>query len=427
MGKQTRYENVMLRSRTVYVRLPFAPDGSRRRVALPWLKAKADGVGTDALLKKGRDVLSRIEDRLVACAAPEWALIDAIHVGTVTVQEVYTALADKDGVMHLKNRLIQGEASVQKAIAVAPLVLQWPAMTLGVKKEPTPATRKNRRRRMEKLAERLPHLGDWTTAGLQSVINPADPKKPRVGKGSTQNKYVLDAAMFCEWLISQKLLAKNPAVGVTVQRDEEAEMRCVDLPVLKKVYWALPEGPIRDGFGLMVASAGEPQVVNRLLPGDLRPSVKDVFLKGTKSKYRKRWAFVEGWFWPRLVELAKGKRSDEPLIPVDRFQLADAVRDAVQRLRAEDPNLDLPADFRPYDARHSFAARYVKAGTALKVLAGQLGHKDERMVVQLYGRFAVETSALANLEEAAAAGAVNLRQQASDLTAFSERGASDDA
>lgn len=409
MGKQSKYENVILRGRTVYARLPFAADGSRRRVALPWVKLKEEGRGVDAALKLGRDVLARLEDHLVKCAAPKWEIIAAIHDGTLAVQEVHSDLAHKDGVERLEERLKEGRASKHAAVEVAPLVDRWPAMPLENTIEPTPATRENRRSRMKAIAKRLPLIKDWTTDELQRVINPSGKGAEPVGIGSTQMTYLRDARLFCGWLISKGILTEDPTRGVTVQRDAKKKARCTDFSVLMKVHAALPAGPIRDGFGLMVATGAEPQTVSRVTAGDVKHDSQQVTLHGTKNEHRERTAFVESWYWPTLVKLAMNRRSSEQLIPVDRFQLADGVRKAVQRLRAEDPDLDLEADFRPYDARHSFAARYVKAGAVLKVVARQLGHKDERMVIALYGHFMVEPSGLAHLQNAAEAAAVNLR------------------
>ncbi len=419
-----KFEHVMIRGQTVYANIPLAPGGSRRRVALSWLRAKAEqtdkGLVLDlkdanAKLKLGSAVLSRIETHLVVCQVPQWDIIAAIHDERVSVQHVATELATVDGVQRLVSQLQQMAAAHTAAVEVAPLVDRWPAMPLDKTIEPTPATRKNRRARMKVLASRLPLLSNWTTAGLQGVINPAGQNGTPVGKGSTQMTYLRDTKLFCAWLMAQGLLNHDPSVGVTVQQDEKKEMRCVDFAVLMKLYDALPAGHIRHGFGLMMSTGGEPQVLDRLTGGDVRRTDRHVRLRGTKNSYRTRWAFVENWFWPTLEALAEGRRSDEKLIPVTRFQLADAVRAAVAELRAREPELDLPADFRPYDARHSFAARYVKAGAVLKVIASQLGHKDERMVIALYGQFRVETSGLANFQQTAETEGVNLRPQRLDV------------
>lgn len=422
MGKKAAYENVLLRGRTVYISLPFAPNGKRRRVALSWLKVKSKphDAGADTKLKQGRDVLARIEDRLVACAAPKWNLIEAIHDGRIPLQKVHATLAEPDGVKLLEALLSSHKSSALSTHAVAPLVAEWPATAIGKLERPTLATLKNRRARMSKLAEQLPTLAQWTTAALQSVISPdesiAGATNGKNGlNGATQRTYVRDASMFCKWLIHRGLLAKDPTTGVTVGKYQETQARCVDFPVLERIYEALPAGPIRDAFGLMMATGAEPQVVERVTADGVRENDQHVYLNGTKNQYRARWACVEKWYWPTLLRLKKDKRKGAWLIPVSRFQIADAVRAVTQQLRADAPDLEIPADFRPYDARHSWAARYVSAGVPLQVVATQLGHKDATMVIRLYGKYRANTSLLAEYESRALSSAGMLRPSAAAL------------
>lgn len=138
----------------------------------------------------------------------------------------------------------------------------------------------------------------------------------------------------------------------------------------------------------MIASGAEPGVVGRVGREHVRRSAEKVWLDGTKNGYRKREADVERWFRPTLLRLAhESAGSATPLMPVSRFAIAEAVREAVATLRERNPLVEIPADFRPYDARHSFAARYVAAGAVLQVVASQLGHEDETMGVRLHDRF----------------------------------------
>ena len=70
---------------------------------------------------------------------------------------------------------------------------------------------------------------------------------------------------------------------MTVGKYKETQARCVDFPVLDRIYEALPAGPIRDAFGLMMATGAEPQVVERVTADGVRESDQHVYLNGTKN------------------------------------------------------------------------------------------------------------------------------------------------
>ena len=104
-----------------------------------------------------------------------------------------------------------------------------------------------------------------------------------------------------------------------MRKYKETQARCVDFPVLDRIYEALPARPIRDAFGLMMATGAERQVVERGTADGVRESDQHVYLNGTKNEYRARWACVEKWYRPTLLRLKKDKRKGTLLIPVSRF------------------------------------------------------------------------------------------------------------
>ena len=401
------YENVTIRGRTVYIWLPKGPGKGRRRLAARWIRHDPNGRSKpESKLKAGYETLTRIETLLVNTVPPRWDLVAAIHDGRLDLHTVHATLMQPDGVKRLEEQLTSETEQGRLDTLVAPLIDEWPAMPLGKQTRPEEQTRIERRNRMRRIALTLPTLRHWTPDALQRVLSPdTDALETRelkgVGNWETQRTYRNDLKMFCAWLVVQGYITVNPAEELRVDKREQRAIRCVSFDVLKRIHQQLPPGPARDAFGLMMATGAEPQVVARVTPECLRPKEQKVVLSGTKNQYRTRVAFVESWYWPRLVELAKGKRSTDGLIPMTRFDIADAVREAVQALRDADPDIDIPEDFRPYDVRHSYAARYVAAGAVFRVLADQLGHKDERMIIALYGRFRADTSALAAFESQA--------------------------
>ena len=51
---------------------------------------------------------------------------------------------------------------------------------------------------------------------------------------------------------------------------------------------------------------------------------------------------------------------------------------AVEKVRAEHPDWIIPADLKPYDARHSFGCAAYEATHDLHLVQGLMGHKDAR-------------------------------------------------
>ncbi|MBY0491909.1 MAG: tyrosine-type recombinase/integrase [Gemmatimonadaceae bacterium] len=316
-----------------------------------------------------------------------------------------STLARPDGLRQLEETLQEQSERAKReaaaAIAVLPLVDRWSALTPGRRHRPTSATVANRRGRMRRLATMLPTLGLWTRDNLQRVVSPgptATDGMVGVGNGATQRTYLRDLRQFCQWLTEEGLLPNNPATALTVDRHSAPPIRAVPIDLLLRIHDALPMGPLADAFGFLVATGAEPQIVERVTVEDVREATQQVWLAGTKNSFRQRWAYVEAWYWPTLVARSRGLPSGTRLFAVTRGRLAAAVRAAVQSLRKNDPLGTIPADFRPYDTRHAFAARYVASGASLRVLADQLGHANESMIIRLYGRYRSDSSSLAALD-----------------------------
>jgi integrase len=332
---------------------------------------------------------------------PRWDLIAAMHQGVVGVQEVNAVLALPDGVAQLSERVhghrLQREREEWSATPVEPLVHKWPALAPGKRTRPQEATLANRRSRVRRIAQRLPTLGQWTTEALQQVLSP-DARTVQggqpVGTAETQRTFLRDLRLFSRWLVAIGKLPEDPTSGVVLDAHTPPPIRAVSLEVLQRVHAQIPPGPLADAFGLLIATGAEPQVVERVTVGDVRLNEQRVWLLGTKNIYRRRWAYVEAWYLPTLRRLMQSKSQADRLFHVTRGQLAAAVREAAARARDEDPELSLPGSFRPYDARHSFAARYVERGAHLRVVADQLGHANEGMIIRLYGRYRADVGTL---------------------------------
>lgn len=158
------------------------------------------------------------------------------------------------------------------------------------------------------------------------------------------------------------------------------------------------------GFNALLCGAGvEVSVALGLTVGNVRLKEQEVFAPGTKTYNRRRVVRVAEWAWPWIEALARGRASHERLFASigDRWIAADAFNAVISALISAEPQTF--TDYWMRDGRHTYAVRAIKAGTPPKVVATQLGHKDARMVHEVYGVYEPNAVERAYWEKAAAA------------------------
>lgn len=432
-------KNVFLRGGVYYINVPFNALKQRRRVATH-LKVTALPVGVNpeivgvvpALIdedpaKVAAYVLLCRFETLVNGLTPRWDLVQAFHDGELTLKDIDHAFVTHGGIASLNTLLDARRLDAQASKCLETLVAEWPAMPLHTADSPSETTIRNRRSRLERLAKELQTLGALTSKNIQKFLTTAhgSRRQPastrgananRAHKVETQRTYRRDIQMFCVWLVSTGYLKKNPAQSADIKlpRSKPKKIRFVEFDVLMKIHETLPSGPARDAFGFMVATGSEPGPINQITASCVNVQKQLVHVDGTKNCARSREVYVEKWFWPRILELVAQAGRVQPLMPIDRQRVAKQVHKAVQQLLSTDKSLSRLEGFRPYDARHSWAVRWLKENQAdPQQVATQLGHVNVRMVTTLYGRWISNSSALRALDRSRAVdnGEVKVQSQ----------------
>ncbi|MFN8861960.1 MAG: hypothetical protein ACK6DP_03755 [Gemmatimonas sp.] len=377
--------NVILRGNRYYIRIPAdAKTNARRRVAT-WI---GDVPGGE---KAAAKLLARVEN-LLSVVPPRWDLLQALNAGTLTLRQ-FDELMVTRGIPALEEHVANEARRQLEDKSLLELAQEWPALSPNSENTPQEASIKLRSTRVEQCARALRTLGNLTENALREHV------KSR-GKLETQRAHRNDIAMFCEWLIEHRFITTNPARKVKLPRKERGEkkIRFHEFGDLMLVYEAMTPGAARDAFGFMIATAAETGMCQLITSAHLERD-REVHIPGTKTNSRARQAIIEAWFMPRLRELLANTPAGQPLMPATRFQIADEARAAVTLLIEKDTSLQRLRDLRPYDARHSWAVRWLRDKRApIGMVAGQLGHVNNEMVVTTYGVYIPKNDALLALD-----------------------------
>lgn len=385
-------KNVIPRSGRFYIRVPADAKTRERRRLATWISVGPGGAQAAAA------VLARVEN-LIAVVPPRWDLLNALHSGVVTLREL-DALLVTQGLGALEQRVATEARRLHEERSLLALAHEWPALCPTSTELPEAASIKLRRTRVDACAVAIGTVGKLTTAAIQTHLATR-------GNPATQRSHRNDIAMFCDWLVTQGIIAANPAKGVVIPKAKlgESKIKFREFPDLMDVYNEMTPGPARDAFGFMNATAAETSICERIIP-EHADRYREVNVPGRKNEARNRQAVIEAWFVPRWKELLANTPSGTPLMPASRFKIADEVRAAVQRLIARDADrYQHLHDLRPYDARHSWAARWLRdKGATIGMVSGQLGHVNHQMVIKHYGRWIPKTAALMALDPEAGEG-----------------------
>lgn len=223
-------------------------------------------------------------------------------------------------------------------------------------------------------------LSDLTVIELQKWVDQLG------GERNTRRKYCAGMSAFCQYLVRQGLLEFNP-------------MREVELPELgpprdHHLDTAEAEALVKQLIGahralgaLMAGSGIETSVALALKARDVRPAVREIRARGTKTHNRDRVVRVADWAWPYFAVALKGKKPDDRVFSSieDRWKArrvhAEACRQLVNR------SLTVYDGYTLRDHRHTYAVRAISAGTPIPVVAKQLGHRDGQLVLKVYANY----------------------------------------
>jgi site-specific recombinase XerC len=210
------------------------------------------------------------------------------------------------------------------------------------------------------------------------------------GSGTNKARHFAAWASAMRYLVGRGDLTRNPLADLTQPKSNKLDDDELFIPgianVLKYIK-AMPEGAhralaaLREGGGLEMQSA---------MPLRLR-DVTDagnriVWAKGKKNRFRARQAIIDEFAWPFFWRYVKSGAflPEARLFSVTEREHRDIHNRVCARLRAQ--GVPIPSDYPPHKCRRTYSVRHLEAGDDPKMIAENLGHKDERMLLGLYGQ-----------------------------------------
>jgi integrase len=215
---------------------------------------------------------------------------------------------------------------------------------------------------------------DWLTQQLAAYP----------GKRNTLRKvHASWSVFFAHCTRVKKLFRANPMEEVERPPIERSLIRFYELDVIEKIIENQPTAERKALFALLYGGAAESTTALAVTRADVNASTREVRAPGTKVHTRDRVLRVDDWAWPFVWEHARKVLGAARLFPLawTRHQVHD------WHSAALDVIPELPKHFPPYNARHAWAARHLRAGTPVKVVQQQLGHASPNLTLSLYGQF----------------------------------------
>jgi len=126
----------------------------------------------------------------------------------------------------------------------------------------------------------------------------------------------------------------------------------------------------------------------------LRLNAEDVAKEGyginvvSSKGGRPRFVFLPDEGMAFFLSLARGKNPCDPLFTRDNSTPVRLRSDFRYRFKVAVREAALPVSFGFHGLRHTYASQLVAAGTPMKVISEQLGHRDIKMVHEVYGHLA---------------------------------------
>jgi integrase len=223
-------------------------------------------------------------------------------------------------------------------------------------------------------------LADLTVIGLQKWADQLG------GERNTKRKYCAGMSSFCQYLVRQGVLELNPMRGVELPAlgpPRDHHLDTAEAEVLVKHL----TGAHRALGALMAGSGIETSVALALTARDVRPAVREIRARGTKTHNRDRVVRVADWAWPYFAKVLEGKKPDEDVFSAieDRWKARRVHAEACKKL--VDRGLTIYDGYTLRDHRHTYAVRAISAGTPIPVVAKQLGHRDGQLVLKVYANY----------------------------------------
>lgn len=211
------------------------------------------------------------------------------------------------------------------------------------------------------------------------------------GSGTNKARHFAAWASAMRYLMARGDLLRNPLAELTQPRSNKLKDDELFIPgvlnVLKYLK-AMPEGQhramaaLREGGGLELQSV---LPMRRRDVTDARNRI--VFAAGQKNRFRARQAIIDRFAWPYFWGFVKAGAfmPETRLFDVSERKHRKVHTEVCAKLRAD--GVPIPLDYTPHKCRRTYTVRHFRAGDDPKMIAENLGHKDERMIMALYGRW----------------------------------------
>ena len=333
-----------------------------------------------------RDTADEFEAMLVTLRARrEWDLINAAMTGAISLGRLYD---------HFRLNTLDALRAELADVDVRTYLDVWESWASSKASATTAA---KYRTQVETLLATRPMLSQLKRADI-SVALAGIP-----ASGSTRRRYHAAWSSFFAYLLEIGVVEVNPLRSIKAPRNNRARESWLALADMVRLVDAQPE-PFRSLSAFLHGAGVEVSAALRVRVSDVDANARTVRARGTKTHTRDRLVKVDEWAWGRVVAALAGKHPDALVWPIIEGQeespaALDKAEQRVYRalkLALKQPALrNLPKGYTVHDARHSYAVRHVKQGTAYRLIAHNLGHTDELQVIKVYGKFRLSDAEVA--------------------------------
>jgi integrase len=315
-----------------------------------------DRTTADAIERWHQDIRQRGDTR---------GVLRAIVDGRITLAEAYSL--DVAGTVQ---RLAEDASGATVDVIAAHL----PAYLAELeKKRRAPKTR---RQIKQQIADLYPH-GVTTDALVPTTIAA---QLAALGlTAPTQNRYRAALSGFCRYLVKVGVLLTNPVRDVETMPESARELWHTPT----QLFAALAKCDPRTAaiVALMAGGGFEWCAIAKLTKERVNLTTLEAHAEGGKSKWRNRHVKLRLWVRAYVAPVLKTATPGPRLFITDRKRVFEKWVEACQA--AEVPVLRL------HDNRHTHAVHLLQDGESYKAVAHQLGHKNEKLVIETYGVHAI--------------------------------------
>jgi integrase len=232
------------------------------------------------------------------------------------------------------------------------------------------------------------------------------------GRRNTLRKVHSSWSVFFDYCaVLRNLYAHNPMRDVPRPKQEKSPIAYYEQDEVERIVNWQPTADRRALFALLYGAGIEISVALKLGRTDLNPDTKEIRAPGTKTSTRDRTARIADWAWPAIWTHAQFKLPGAPLFPEswDRWTASDWHRQTIGEGVKDthggivQAGLNLRERHPMKNARHHWAVRRIRSGSAIHDVQRQLGHESPKLTLEVYGAFVPTGADRDRAEQAATA------------------------